>query len=444
MSGQGPDRVSRAAADPDRGVPARAAALTVLRQVLRHHRSLDEVLETDGEVAALPGRDRAFVRLLAATVLRRHGQLDELLTRYLERPQTVDAEAIEILRLGAAQLLFLGTPPHAAVDTAVDLARRQAPRFRGLVNAVLRRLADQGRDLEAAQDAARQNTPDWLWRSWSAAYGVDTARRIAEAHLVEPPLDFTVKGDPAAWADQLGGVVLPTGTVRRAMGGSIADLPGYAEGEWWVQDAAAALPVRLLGDVAGRTVFDLCAAPGGKTAQLAAAGARVIAVEQSATRAERLRTNLDRLGLTAELVVADASAWTPPEPADAVLLDAPCSATGSIRRHPDIARLKRPAEVAKLTLVQERLLAKAATLVRPGGLIVYATCSLQREEGEERIAGLLGRTPDLQRVPVAPAELAGLAPLVTAAGEVRTLPGVHLSDQGGLDGFFIARLRRRE
>jgi 16S rRNA (cytosine967-C5)-methyltransferase len=324
----------------------------------------------------------------------------------------------------------------------VDLAqaRGHGP-HKKLANAVLRRVAREGRAIADAQDAARLNTPDWLWQSWAAAYGEATCRQIAEAHLSEAPLDITVKENVEAWAEKLGARVLPTGSLRRKAGGRVADLPGFKDGAWWVQDAASALPVKLLGDVKGKTVIDLCAAPGGKTAQLAAAGARVTAVDRSEKRLVRLRENLDRLGLTAELVCADATEWKPVEMADAALVDAPCSSTGAIRRHPDVARLKAPGDVIKLAGVQDRLLAAALDQVRPGGLIVYSSCSLQPEEGPDRIAALLDAGRPVTRVDVAPGDIGGLKEVISADGDLRCLP-CHLGDLGGMDGFYAARLKR--
>jgi 16S rRNA (cytosine967-C5)-methyltransferase len=412
--------------------------------VLGEGRLLDDALAESRDLATLQPRDRAFVRVLAATTLRRLGQIDGLVDHCLDRPlKAKQAEVKTLLRLGACQLMFLDTPAHAAVDSTVALARGAAlGGYRGLVNAVLRRLTREGAAIRDGQDAATLNTPAWLWESWRAAYGEATARRIAEAHLKDPPLDLTVKADLEAWAERLGAVRLPTGSLRLAPGaGEVARLDGYQAGAWWVQDAAAALPVRLLGELAGRSVIDLCAAPGGKTAQLAAAGARVTAVERDPKRLGRLQDNLGRLGLAARGVSADAATWRPSEPADAVLLDAPCSATGTLRRHPDIAWLKRAKDLPSLAALQDRLLTAAVEMVRPGGLLVYATCSLQPEEGQQRIAALLATGAPVERMPLAASELGGPAELITAQGELRTLP-CHLAELGGLDGFYACRLRR--
>lgn len=422
---------------------ARAVALDILQSVLRRHRPLDETLEGHGGLAQLAERDRAFARLLAATALRRRGQLDDVIGRFLERPLPHKAQAVQdLLRLGLAQLLFLGTPAHAAVATSVVLAKALGlTAHKNLVNAVLRRADREGKDIIAGQDAARLNLPAWLWQSWCTAYGEDTCRAIAAAHLHEAPLDISLKGGLDAWPERLEAELLPTGSLRRAVSGAITALPGFAEGGWWIQDAAAALPARLLGDMAGRDVVDLCAAPGGKTCQLAAAGARVTAVDRSAKRLERVCANLDRLGLDATLVAADAVAWRPAAPVDAVLLDAPCSATGTLRRHPDIAWLKKPADVAKLAAVQAQLLRAACEMTRPGGRIVYCVCSLQPEEGDAVIAAALAEGLPLRRVPITADEVGGLHELVTADGDLRTLP-CHLSNKGGIDGFYAARLER--
>lgn len=408
---------------------ARRVALELLGACLDKGQPLDDALAQHTGFPELDPRDRAFVRLLLATTLRRLGEIDEVLGQVVERDNPA---ARQILRLGATQLLFLGTPPHAAVDTSVNLV---APHLKGFTNAVLRRISREGPALLGDRDPARLNTPQWLWDSWTASYGEETTRAIAAAHLIEAPLELTPRSNADFWAGRLDAEKLPTGTLRRTAGGNVAELPGFAEGAWWVQDAAAALPVRLLGDVAGKRVADLCAAPGGKTLQLCAAGAQVTAVDISARRMARLGDNLARMGLTAELVTADASKWVPAEKFDAVLLDAPCSGTGTLRRHPDIAWLKDEEDVARLTLTQDRLLTHAVTLVKPGGTLVYAVCSLQEDEGPARIAALRSLRPDLKPLPVAAAELPGFEAALTPPGDVRTLPSM------GVDGFYIARLQ---
>ncbi len=420
---------------------ARQVALDLIGAVLRRNRPLDDAIEDHGAMAELPARDRAFARLLVATVLRRLGQIDALIADCLNTPLAPRAATIhDILRLGIAQLLFLRTPPHAAVATSVDLAHvRGFLSHKGLVNAVLRRLSLEGPGRIETQDAARLNTPDWLWQSWSRSYGEERARAIAVAHLKEAPLDLTLRQEDESWCEKLQATKLPTGSLRRAGGGSVAALPGYAEGAWWIQDAAAALPVRLFDGIAGSEVVDLCAAPGGKTAQLANAGARVTAIDRSARRLDRLVANLRRLGLPVSATAADALTWRPEHPVDAVLLDAPCSATGAIRRHPDVPHLKHKEDVARLAIVQENLLRAAIDIVRPGGILVYCTCSLEPEEGPERVAALLRSGAPLEHRPIAPAEIGAPPEWVTPEGDLRTLP-CHLAEHDGIDGFYAARL----
>ncbi|MGL4963810.1 MAG: RsmB/NOP family class I SAM-dependent RNA methyltransferase [Inquilinus sp.] len=428
----------------DTGLATRKAAVELLRAVLAQRRPIDEALDAHLALQGMESRDRAFTRLLLTTTLRRLGQIDALIDSALKTPLARGAATVrDVLRLGLAQRLFLATPSHAAVDTSVELAGLTGfAGMKGLVNAVLRRLAEDGPALLAGQDAARLNTPDWLWSRLVEAYGADTAAAIAEAHLHEAPLDLSVKADPEVWAGQLDARPLPTGTLRREAGGMVPDLPGFAEGAWWVQDAAAALPARLFGPVEGRRILDLCSAPGGKTAQLAAAGAAVTAIDRSTRRLKRVAENLERLGLAAELHTAEAETFTGTAPYDGVLLDAPCSATGTIRRHPDVPRLKGPEDVARLAAAQARMLRRAVELVRPGGILIWCTCSLLPDEGEAQIDRLLAEDDRLARVPVAAAEIGGAAELLTPAGDVRTLPS-HWPDLGGLDGFHIARLKRR-
>jgi 16S rRNA (cytosine967-C5)-methyltransferase len=409
--------------------PTREAALALLEAVLDRHRPLDEAMQH--LPCDLASRDRAAAHRLAAAVLRRLGSLDAVIEPYLAK--VPPARVRHLLRLGAAGLLLLGTPPHAAVATAVTLARGQglAP-FAGLVNAVLRRIAASGPSVLESIDGPRLDTPSWLWSAWGTE-----ARAIAEAHQHEAPLDLTLA--PGAEAPP-GGTLLPTGSWRYPPGTRVAELPGFAAGGFWVQDAAAALPARLLAPRPGERIADLCAAPGGKTAQLAAAGAEVMAVERDRARMERLRANLARLGLRAECVLADAAAWMPPAPFESVLLDAPCSSTGTIRRHPDVPHLKHQRDIPPLVAQQDRLLAAAAAALRPGGRLVYSVCSLQPEEGPARAAAALTRLP-LRALPIRPEELPGLAKAITPEGWLRTTPALWPA-LGGMDGFFAARFER--
>lgn len=422
---------------------ARIVALEILQEVLDRGRPLDSVLASHASLAKVPERDRAFLRHLVITSLRHVGEIDALLAKLMKKPLAANQRELRaILRLGAAQILFMEVPAHAAVGESVKLVRGSITPMKGLVNAVLRRLEREGETLLDGLDRPRANTPGWLWESWAAAYGRPMARRIAEAHMSEPPLDLSVKADANRWAERLSADRLPTGGLRLPAGrGDVTRLAGFEEGGWWVQDAAASLPAQLLGDVAGKRVADLCAAPGGKTAQLAAAGAEVIALDRDEARLETLKANLERLSLAAEVVAADAAEWRPAGPLDAILLDAPCTATGTIRRHPDIAWLRRPADPGKLAKLQDRLLRNAGRMLEPGAVLVYAVCSLQPEEGPERIAALMAEDAGLERLPIDPAELNGLSDLITPEGDLRTLP-CHLPERGGMDGFYAARLRR--
>jgi 16S rRNA (cytosine967-C5)-methyltransferase len=440
------------------GLAARRIAADILDGVLHKHRTLDEQL--DGAAAhpglkALSDRDRALMRRLVATILRRLGTLGHVLSRLLDRGIPTDApRAQSALLIGAAQILWMDVPDHAAVDLSVRLVQsdRRAAKYAGLVNAVLRRCAREGQPLIDEVKAQALDIPPWLLARWIAQYGETAARQIATALAYEPSLDITVKSDAAQWATRLHGEVLPTDSVRTLLQGSVTMLPGFADGQWWVQDAAAASPARLFGDVAGKTIADLCAAPGGKTAQLAHGGARVTAIDRSPGRMTRLRDNLARLTLEAETVVADATEW-PKEPDanaetkngsfDGVLVDAPCSSTGTIRRHPDVAWLRQETDIGALMAVQKRLLQKAVALLKPGGTLVYCTCSLEPEEGEQAISAFLAAESAVRRVPIEAGEVAGLAEIVTPEGDLRTLPS-HLPHDdprlGGLDGFYAARL----
>ena len=433
------------------GLAARRIAADILDGVLHKHRTLDDQLDGAGAhpgLKALADRDRALMRRLVATILRRLGTLGHVLSRLLDRGIPTDApRAQSALLIGAAQILWMDVPDHAAVDLSVRLVQsdRRAAKYAGLVNAVLRRCAREGQPLIDEVKSQNLDIPPWLLARWIGAYGETTARQMALAIGHEPSLDITVKTDAPQWATRLHGEILPTGTVRTPLQGPVTMLPGFSEGHWWVQDAAAALPARLFGDVGGKTVVDLCAAPGGKTAQLAQAGARVTAIDRSPARMARLRDNLARLSLHADDVVTDAAEWPGggTDGYDGVLVDAPCTSTGTIRRHPDVAWLRQEADIAALAALQRRLLQKAVALLKPGGTLVYCTCSLEPEEGEQAIASLLATESDVRRAPIEAGEVAGLSEIVTADGDLRTLP-CHLPHAdprlGGLDGFYAARL----
>lgn len=408
--------------------PTRAIAFDLVAAVLDRHVTLDAALDRV-RLAAEP-RDRAAAHRIAATVLRHLGSLDAMIETHVQRAPPVPVQ--HVLRIGAAQSLYLGTGAHAAVATAVDLARaRGLTKFAGLVNAVLRRVSEAGPAGLEALDAPRLDTPAWLWASWGAR-----ARDIALGHRTEAPLDVSLKpGTPAPEGARL----LSTGTARLPAGSDVTALEGFRAGTLWVQDAAAALPVRLFGAVAGQRVLDMCAAPGGKTMQLAALGAQVTALDRDAQRMKRLAENMQRLGLAADLRVADALAVAL-EPYPMILLDAPCSATGTIRRHPEILHLRRPADVAACAALQDRLIDAAVARLAPSGTLVYAVCSLQEEEGFARVKAAMGRH-NLVIDPIRADDIPDLADAVTPEGALRTDPGLWL-DQGSMDGFFTVRLRR--
>ncbi len=421
--------------------PARRAAAALLSAVTDDGRTLETALETTRSFAPLTGRDRGFARAIASASLRNLGRIDAVLAGFMDRPLTEGAEVPRaILRTAVAQLLAMDVAPHAAVSSAVGLANASSSgqAFAKLINAVLRKVDGLGRERFAAMPPLI-NLPEWLFTRWRAAYGDETAAAIAAGLTDEPPLDLTAAEGVDMAALLPHGQPGPFGAWRLRDPGDVSKLVGFGEGAWWVQDAAASLPARLLGDVSGQTVLDLCAAPGGKTMQLAAAGARVTAVDIDEARLIRVKENLARTGQTADTVVADILDWAPPEPVDAVLLDAPCTATGTLRRHPDVAWLRRPADIEALAKRQKALLERAATFLKPGGRLVYAVCSLEPEEGEGAVANAEGL--GLRATPVTRNDVMGAEEGLTSEGWLRTLP-CHAQAQGGMDAFFAARFVR--
>ncbi|WP_416899791.1 MAG: RsmB/NOP family class I SAM-dependent RNA methyltransferase [Minwuia sp.] len=419
---------------------ARAAALDALGRILDRGQALDEAL--DAVAKPLEARERAFCRAIVLASLRHKGSIEFLMARYLSRPLPKSGRTAHLALLsGAAQLLFVGSPPHAVVNEQVGLLPGNS-KFRGVVNAILRRFDNAGRTAMADPKVRQRDLPGWLWQRWKAAYGAERTMAIGTSLSEDGvPLDLTVRADADGWAERLGGVALPTGSVRLRDSGNVADLDGYDDGAWWVQDAAAALPARLLGDVRGLRVLDACAAPGGKTAQLASAGALVTALDRSAGRLTRLSENLARLGLAAETAIADLREFAPTEPFDAILLDAPCTATGTLRRHPDIGWNRSESDVAALAKLQGELLDAAAGMIRPGGTLVYCTCSMEPEEGEDQARAFLERQTGFRRKKVRPSDLGLGKESVSRDGDLRTLPS-HLAASGGMDGFFAARFVR--
>lgn len=427
------------------GSNLRALAPAVFRACLTKRITVEEAIAAEAGACLMEGRDRALLASILLTAFRHLGEIEAVIAKLLEKPlPRKSGTATDILTLGAAQLLFLNMPPHAVIDLSVRAAKadRNARHFSGLINAVLRKCAAGGQALRQGIDPARLNTPGWLWRRWSKAFGEETCRRIAEAHLQRPVLDLTFRTEASEWEARLGGIVLPNGQIRLAADhAAVTNLPGFAEGAWWVQDAAATVPAWLAGAIRGKTALDLCAAPGGKTLQLAAMGADVTAIDISERRLGRLRDNLARTGLSAAIREQDILSEDLTGQWDVVLLDAPCSATGTIRRHPELPHLKQEGQIAELAELQRRMIGKAAELVKPGGTMVYCTCSLQPEEGEEQVKAFLAVDHRFETVPARVAWLP--AGSVGPEGWVRTVPFMTLAGSPGMDGFFAAALRRR-
>jgi len=427
------------AAEPA-GLGARRAALRLLDAVMRRGEPLETALHaaTQGltDRAGSDRSDRALVHAIAADVLRWTADLDALIDSATEQRLADDAKARMVLRIALVQLLRLETPPHAVVATALPLVDGGPRR---LVHGVLGTLIRGEAKLPETPAL-----PGMVAERWAAQWGEDMARAAAQALARRAPIDVTL-ADPTETAhfdDVLAGETLMPGHVRIDHAVSVPGLPGFAEGRWWVQDLAASLPARLAGQGQGRIAIDLCAAPGGKTMQLAAQGWQVTALDKSAKRLERMTDNLCRSGLSTQVRQGDALTWEPDAPADLILLDAPCSATGIFRRHPDVLHRAGDRQIAEMAEQQALMLDRAARWVKPGGLLIYATCSLERAEGEEQIDRFLAGHAGFEIVPPVPDELpSGMAP--DEQGCIRTLPGM-LADKGGIDGFFIARLRRRD
>jgi len=449
---RGAKKSSRGGKRVPSGLPVRRAAVDVLFRIFRHGEPLDRALEdvlSQDAVASMEHRDRALVRLLVTTALRRRGQIDDVLKNFLAKPLPKRSGAVgEILLIAITQILFLKTPPHAAINIAVEQCRmdRRGQHLAKLANAVLRRVSEGGEEILARQNSARLNSPDWIWDKWSAAFGEDTAQKIADAHQSHPALDVSVKSDPERWATLLDGIILPSGSVRLQPKGRIEDLPGFDEGDWWVQDVAATLPVKMLGDVRGLRIADLCSAPGGKTALLASLGGDVVSVDSSASRLARVVENLDRLKLKAEIVEADILQWEPGETFDVVLLDAPCSATGTIRRHPDIPFIKNPKDSEELAQLQREMLVRGGQLVKPGGRLVFCTCSLDEVEGEQHLDFVSREMLDFEIEAVDGAGLGWPQEWTQSGGYLRTLPHFLVHEQPGLsgmDGFFAVKFLKK-
>lgn len=425
------------------GVAPRRGACALLIEVFERGKTLDEALRTCADFTSLEGHDRAFARAIASAAIRRRGALEFVVSKFLQKPLPENAPWARIILLaGAAELLLLSTPDYAAVNAAVALANGRARPFAKLINAVLRRVAEKGPAMIAATPADVE-LPLWLWTRWRAAFGNDVAASLAQAHKDQPSIDLTIAkpADAEAWAAKLGGAIIAPGSVRLpAQHEDITALEGFEDGAWWVQDCAATLPAKLFGDLAGKRVLDLCAAPGGKTMQLAAAGAHVTAVDRSGKRLEQVSDNLTRTKLQADVVEADGAAVQFEELFDAVLVDAPCTATGTLRRHPEAAWIKSPEDVAALQKTQLRLLRHAISLTKPGGTIVYCVCSLEPEEGPDIAAQILAGG-GVERSAIEAGEAGPFAEGLLPEGDLRVFPFM-LAEQGGCDGFYMTRLKR--
>jgi 16S rRNA (cytosine967-C5)-methyltransferase len=433
------------------GLPARIAAAHIIADVAQGGHRLDECFSARAAPQRLTGlapRDIALARSIATAALRRLGLIRKAIASLLETGLPKQAARLEFtLIAAAAQILFLDAADHAAVDLAVRAVRLEpkSAGYAGLVNGVLRNLARRRDEFLALGESGEFDAPPWLAQRWRKAYGEAATKAIVAMQMREPPLDLTVKSDAAAWAERLDGILLPTGSVRLLTHTAISELPGYNDGEWWVQDAAAALPARLVNARPDERVLDMCAAPGGKTAQLALTGAKVTALDRSAERLKLLAANLERLRLHADVAVADATGYSA-QAFDAILIDAPCSATGTIRRNPDVAWTKKPGDIELLVALQAKMLDRAAALAAPQGRIVYCACSLEPEEGEAQIAAFLRRNPDFKRLPIAPDADGILREFINAEGDLRTLPHQLPNENprlAGLDGFFAARVQKR-
>ena len=424
------------------GLKSRWAALKTLEGVLEKSCTINGALDKTTEWEELKSEDRAFTKLLVLETVRHLPEIDQIYSSFLDRPLPRRAQHLKhLLRLGTAQIIFLKTPPHAAVNTTVALAGQlMNHRLKGLANALLRKIACSDAKL-SLNESAKVNTPNWLWKSWCEAYGEENTLKIAQQHLKLAPTDLTVAKKSPEIASHLDAEILESGSLRCKGFGNPANWWGYADGRWWVQDAAAALPIKLIGDVRGLNVIDLCAAPGGKTAQLAMGGANVVSLDSSKLRSEILKANMKRLGLASNIIISDLREWKPSITADLVVLDAPCTATGTCRRHPEILRLRTSEDVQKMVRIQKNLLDSGAAMVPIGGTLLYITCSLQPEEGPDQVTDFLNRWANFARRPFKPLNWKGLEGVIDTNGALRTLP-FHWSSRGGMDGFFAAALKR--
>ena len=435
------------------GLEARISAAHILHDILQHQARLDQAFERRA-FERHPHRDRALIRAIVSQTLRRLGEIDALLFQFIANKKPLaNSHALMILRISAAQFLYMRIPAYAAIDLAIHAARRnhQARHFTGLINAVLRRLARHTQSGANKTSHPERNVPRWLWLRWARQYGEHIAHKIARAHLDAPPLDLSFSGA----APTIAGVGLLPHSWRIFERQQIERLAGYDQGGWWVQDIAASLAAHVFGDIRAKRLLEFCAAPGGKTAQLAQQGAQVRAVEISAARAERLQENMKRLAIEFELIIADARDYLSQTPYDFILVDAPCSGTGTCRHHPDLIWRRRPEQIARLVEVQQALLRSAYRNLAAGGTLIYAVCSLEAEEGIDIINHFLKNYRDMKRNPIAAGEIGWMDHILTPLGDIRSLP-FHAPTmsgkkdtclkpaEGGMDGFYIARLIRAD
>ncbi len=434
------------------GLETRLVATLLLTRVMDDARNLDALCDRQhglSQFLKLDTRDQGLARAITVTALRKHNQIEAVLKQLMDRAPPKRARfLIHSLHVAASQILFLDAPDSAAVDLAVTAIGddERTSRFRGMSNAVLRRMVRE-KESVLQKTNTTSSLPRWMEKTLRKDYGKDKAENVSKLTSLEPMVDLTVKSDPHYWADKLGGFVLPTGSVRLTNTNAINRLEGYDSGDWWVQDAAATLPAQLITIDKPAKVLELCAAPGGKTAQLAHAGYTVTAVDISKPRLDRLQQNLDRLNLNAKLIEADIMTFNPDEKFDAILLDAPCSSTGTIRRHPDVLWTRSTEEITTLAKLQFALIEKSKNFLKSGGIFVFSNCSMLKEEGENLLAKAIKQFDDLKIDPIKSEEVNGLEECINGQGALRTLP-FHLSNQenpafGGLDGFFACRFIKR-
>jgi 16S rRNA (cytosine967-C5)-methyltransferase len=425
---------------------SRKAVFLILEKALNENNTLESSFENVVERFAhnLSAQDRRFIRHLTTTILRRLGQLDGIINRCTKKKLTDKQLPVRhVLRMGIAQLIFMDVPAHAAVNTSVSLMDKVVNKNLGYlknsVNAILRNV-DRERDFLIRKfNNTRLNIPHWMRDSWDQRFGQPVVKEILSAMLGEPPLDIVLKPelDEREWAQKLKGETLPTGGIRLYKAGKINELEGFDEGAWWVQDIAATLPVKLMNSKHGDVVLDLCAAPGGKAAQSAAKGARVIAVDASENRLRRLQENMDRLNFEVDVVQSDILKYQPDHKFDYIILDAPCSSTGTIRRHPEILHSRSPSDVKDMIDIQVKMLDHASSLLNPGGILIYSVCSMESGEGPDQIKALLERDGSLKREKITKQELSEFEQAILETGDVQTLPHYY---EGGMDGFFISRM----